>query len=61
MSSPSMRQALSSRDTNRGGAGGVGRAVRPAARMIVKTVVKVVGIIVNWCNQEVEEAEEEVE
>lgn len=54
MSSPSMRQALSSRDTNLGGAGGVRHAVRPAATAIVKPVMT--GITINWYHQEVEEA-----
>lgn len=59
MSSPLMRQALSSRDTNLGGAGGVRRAVRPAAMNNYKNSCEIAVITGNWF--EVEEAEEEAE
>lgn len=59
MSSPLMRQALSSRDTNLGGAGGVRRAVRPAAINNYKNSCEIAVITGNWF--EVEEAEEEAE
>lgn len=58
MSSPLMRQALSSRDTNLGGAGGVRRAVRTAAMNNYKNSCEIAVITGNWF--ELEEAEEEV-
>lgn len=59
MSSPLMRQALSSRDMNLGGAGGVQPAVRLAAMNNCKNSCEIAVITGNWF--EVEEAEEEVE